>query len=252
MGLLFAQLARNHGAFVRIFGQNRERTRRVANEFGFMPGSIRNSEDSDWIIVAVPIEATAGVCLRLNKYLGRESILTDVSSVKSGVSDRIAEAPHHGSEYVSLHPLFGPRVSHIFGQDIVMVPYRIGDKWKALADFFEGEGARLHQTNAKTHDKVMAYLQGVHHFGLMCIGLSLKNWDGEYSTGSLRRTFETLQSIVESWGTTVGIQRYNPFCYDARNEFRWFVNRYLKTGTPDYHLIEEPLRLNVQKWSHKQ
>ncbi len=252
MGLFFAQLARSRGAFVRIFGRDRDRTRRVANDFGFTPGSIRDSEDSDWVIVAVPIEATVSICSRLGPYLGRESILTDISSVKSGVSERIAEAPHRGWEYVSLHPLFGPHASHIFGQEIILVPYRAGDKWKALAEFFEHEGAQLHQTNAKTHDRVMAYLQGIHHFGLICIGLSLKNWDGEYSTNSLRKTVETLGSIVESWHTIVGIQKYNPFCYDARGEFAQLVERLSETGTPDHSSAVRELRLNVQKWSHKQ
>ncbi len=252
MGLFFAQLARSRGAIVRIFGRARDRTRKVANDFGFIPGSIKDSKDSDWVIVAVPIEATVDMCSRLRTYLGRESILTDISSVKSGLSDRIAEAPHNGWEYVSLHPLFGPRVSHLFGQDIILVPYRAGDKWKALSKFFEHEGARLHQTSAKTHDRVMAYLQGVHHFGLMCIGLSLKNWDGEYSTSSLRKTVETLRSIVESWHTIIGIQKYNPFSYDARNEFGQLVERLSETGTPYHGSVARRLRLNVQKWSRKQ
>jgi chorismate mutase / prephenate dehydrogenase len=252
MGLFFAQLARSHGAHVSIFGRSRDRTRKIANDFGFAPGSIRDSHDSDWVIVAVPMEATVDMCSRLGKHLRRESILTDITSVKSGISDKIARLPHSGWEYVSLHPLFGPQLSHIYGQDIIQVPYRARDQWSLLAEFFESEGAHLHQTSAETHDRVMAYLQGLHHFGLTCIGLSLRNWDGQYSTNSLQRTVGTLQSLVESWHTIAGIQKHNPYCQGARNEFRLLVGRLWETGIPNQPTGVRALEANVQKWSRKQ
>ena len=252
MGLFFAQLARSHGAHVSIFGRSRDRTRKMASDFGFEPGSIRDSQDSDWVIVAVPIDATVDMCLRLGKHLGRESILTDISSVKSGISDKIARLPHSGWEYVSLHPLFGPQLSHIYGQDIIQVPYRARDQWSLLAEFYESEGAHLHQTSAETHDRVMAYLQGLHHFGLTCIGLSLRNWDGQYSTNSLQRTVGTIQGIVESWHTVADIQKYNPYCHQARREFRLLVSRLSQTGIPYQLTTARSLEANVQKWSRKQ
>ncbi len=252
MGLFFARLSQNHGASVRITGRNMPRTRRVAEEYGFEPGRISDATSSDFVIVAVPIGVTLGTCLQVTSLMKEGSFLTDLSSVKSGITDLIARRTSTKVEYVSLHPLFGPDVSHIFGQHILAIPYREGNCWRRLARLFYGEGARVHVTRALAHDQAMASVQVLHHFGLLCIGLGLGSWNWEYDTSSLRLTMENVRRLVQNWNTIYGIQRYNPFADDARSNLLGTVRRMLEMDPRRVQSALRSLSFSVQKWSRKQ
>src|SRR5439155_289545 len=70
---------------------------------------------SDIVVPAVPSAETVRVPTETTSLMTSGSLRTDLSSVKTGVSDRVAENTPKGFEYVSLHPLFGPRTDHLYG-----------------------------------------------------------------------------------------------------------------------------------------
>ena len=178
------------------------------------------------------------------------SLLMDISSVKLGIADRIADGVGSGIEYVSLHPLFGPDVDRVQGQEFVAIPYREGARWRRFSRALRNAGARVHLSTAESHDRAMAYVQGLHHFALVSLGLSLKGWDGSYATSSLRGTLERIRALLENWETIAGIQQLNPFVEPARKEFAKVVSQRSEGGFHGETIHE--LRSNVQKWSRKQ
>ncbi len=252
MGLFFARLAQNHGASVRILGRNMSRARRVAEEYGFESGRISDAASSDLVVVSVPIGATLETCLQVASLMKEGSFLTDLSSVKSGITDLVAPRTSPKIEYVSLHPLFGPDATHIYGQHILAIPYRGGSCWRRLARLFSGEGARVHITTALAHDRAMSSVQVLHHFGLLCIGLCLGSWNWDYDTSSLRLTLESIRRLVRNWNTFYGIQEYNPFADDARSEFLRTVRRMVEMDPCRAQAALRSLSSSVQKWSRKQ
>ncbi len=252
MGLFFALLAQNHGASVRIVSRNIVETGKVAEEYGFEPGRLDDAASSDFVIVSVPIRATLETCLRVASLMKAGSFLTDLSSVKSRITDQIAHGTPTNVEYVSLHPLFGPDASKLYGQHILAIPYRKGGCWRRLAGLFYAEGARVHVTTALAHDRAMASLQVLHHFGLLCIGLGLEGWNWEYDTSSLRFTMRNIQRLVRSWNTIYAIQKYNPFADNARSRFLRAVRTMMEMDAPRAQSALKSLSLSVQKWSRKQ
>ena len=251
MGLFFARLADKQGAIVQIAGRSITRTRRVARESGLLPGRIADVRESDIVVVSVPIGATRTVCLRLAPLMKAGSFLTDFSSVKTGIADVVARALPDYVEYVSLHPLFGPNASHVFGQNIIAIPFRQGPVWQRLARLLLRDGARIHVTTVQEHDRAMGYVQVLHHFGLICIGRCMKAWNGRFETSSLRLTLANIQRLVENWDTVVGIQRYNPSASEMRQVFQRMTERTAVEG-----VLTAPSALkgftHVQKWSRKQ
>ncbi len=252
MGQFFTRFASARGASVKISGRDKSRTRRVAGELGVAPTDYRKATGSDIVIAAAPMEVIGDICLKAARLMKRGSLLTDISSVKTGISDRIYQgAPSH-IEYISLHPLFGPDIDHVYGQNVLAVPYREGEMWGRFSLALKRAGARLHLTSAEAHDKTMAYAQGLHHFALISLGLGLTKWNGEYPTSSLRLTSERIRALLHNWDTVVGIQRANPFVSPARETFQDIVNGLVTEGFrhpgPTFRL----LRSSVQKWSRKQ
>src|SRR5438132_13863838 len=119
------------------------------------------------------------------------ALLIDLSSVKSGIADRISSEVPAGVEYVSIHPLFGPGISHLEGQNIVAILFKTGPQWRNFSRVLRKAGARVHLMSSENHDRVMGDVQAMHHFALLSLGVALRNWAGELKTRSIDGTLTT-------------------------------------------------------------
>ncbi len=251
MGRLFATILADQGASVKIFGRSTTLTSRVAKEIGVLPGSYSDAASANIVLVAVPIDATSDVSLRLGSMMKPEGLLADLASVKTGIADAIARGAGP-SEYVSLHPLFGPDVTNLEGQQIAAIPYRSGPLWRRLVAVFKHEGARVLLTTVREHDAAMAKIQALHHFAIISLGVALGKSVGKFSTRSWRTTRDQLRRIVENWDTVVGIQERNPFADHERELFSRVVARIRSMDGEDANDSFRILSRYVQNWSRKQ
>lgn len=251
MGRFLAGYASLQGARVRIAGRSMSKTRRVARELEVESGTVPDAATSDIVIVSVPIEDTERVSTSTASFMKDGSLLSDVSSVKTGISDRIANHTRRKIEYVSIHPLFGPDVDHLFGEDIAVVAHRPGPFWATLRRTFEASGANIYPITATMHDRRMAHVQGLHHFALMTLGVALSSMGGAPKTRSLRSTESRISKMIENWDTVQRIQTMNPFVPELRQKFGNISREYRHMTRPQGVSLREQLSLNVQKWTRK-
>jgi chorismate mutase/prephenate dehydrogenase len=251
MGRLFANFTSVHGASVKIVGRTIQRTQKAARELEVEGGSISDATASDIVVVAVPTESVVETSIEIAQSMRDGALLTDMSSVKTGIADRISSKVPSGVEYVSIHPLFGPAVDHVEGQNIVAIPFRTGPQWKSFSRALRMAGARVHLMSSENHDKLMGYVQALHHFALLSLGVALRKWDGELKTSSIAGTLDRIESLLSSWETIVGIQRVNPYSTLVRREFIKTSQRLVRMKQSDVTNIEMILTSNVQKWSRK-
>ncbi len=250
MGTLFARFAADSGGLVGITGRQKSRVYRVAKGLGVTAASYSDAADSDVVIVAVPMEVTRSLCLRLARSMDKDSLLMDISSVKTGIADRIADASPSTIEYVSIHPLFGPSVDSFRSQTVVAIPFRTAENWQRFSRALRHSGARVCLSTFEAHDRTMAYVQGLHHAALISLGLALKNWDGAFTTDSMRMTMDRIRILVANWPTVAGIQEHNPYVEDVRKEFERVVSELVNRGFRAEQTLSE-LQSNVHKWSRK-
>jgi len=251
MGRLFARFASLQGAKVKIAGREINKTRTAAKEIEVEPGTILDAASSDIVILSVPTAETVRVATEIASLMTSGSLLTDISSVKTGISDRVAEKTPKGIEYISLHPLFGPSTDHLHGQTIIAVSYRSGQKWSKLARAFQGSGSKVVTMSAAQHDRAMAYVQGLHHFALISLGLGLDGMGGEPRTQSLRETQARIVSLLDNWDTIVGIQLLNPFVPPVRQKFLDLAGNLAQSRPTQAMGVKKRLAWNVQKWTRK-
>jgi len=251
MGRFFARFASLQGAKVKLAGREINKTRTAAKELEVEPGTILDAASSDIVVLAVPTTETVRVATETASLMTSGSLLTDLSSVKTGVSDRVAENTPKGIEYVSLHPLFGPSTDHLYGQTIIAVSYRSGQKWSKLARAFQGSGSKVVTMSAGQHDRAMAYVQGLHHFALISLGMGLDGMGGEPRTQSLRETQARIVSLLANWDTIVGIQLLNPFVPPVRQKFLELAGNLAQIRSTQGGGVKKRLASNVQKWTRK-
>ncbi len=251
MGRFIAGFASLHGARVKIAGRSLNKTRKIAREIEAEPGTILDAADSDIVIISVPIKETERVAVETASLMKKGSLLADVSSVKTGVSDMIASRTSEAIEYVSIHPLFGPDIDQLYDENVAIIRYRPGPRWQKLTQAFRVSGAKICNMTAERHDRRMAYAQGLHHFALMTLGMGLSDKGGEPRTRSLRDTETRIFKMIENWETVQAIQLMNPFALKARRSFVEISERFAAMRGSDTFLARRRLSSNVQKWSRK-
>ena len=251
MGRLFAQLARIQGASVKIVGRNQSRTRKAAKEIEVQHGDLSDAKTSDIVIVATPMSVTSKVAIQVAARMKDGAMITDLCSVKTGIADVIAGRIRKQIEYVSLHPLFASDVSSLNGQNIVAIPFNPGRWWARFARGLTNEGAKVRFSSVRVHDLAMAYVQVVHHFAMLSLGISLGPHDGDYQTNSLKQTERTITGILENWPTVMAIQHMNPFGQNARDDLACTVNRLREMSPRSERQMRRTLTSHVQKWTRK-
>ena len=124
------------------------------------------------VIVSVPIGVTQEVIRQVGPHMKRDSLLMDLTSLKSEPVTAMLEASV--SEVIGLHPLFGPSVPGLEGQNIAICPAR-GEAWlPRVRGILEKSGAKLVETTPERHDEVMAVVQALNHLDTIVMGLAIR------------------------------------------------------------------------------
>jgi chorismate mutase/prephenate dehydrogenase len=126
---------------------------------------------ADVVIVAVPMTVCVEVTRALGPLMRPDAVLCDINSLKSDVCAALGESARGAA--LGTHPMFGPTVRSLRRQKIILCRIRNGP----MATWLEGElgrmGAELVVTDPETHDRMMAVVQVLTHFGIMVMGHAL-------------------------------------------------------------------------------
>jgi len=225
MGRLFARLFKKGKHRVIIFGRDEEKTKRVAEKINVQAGDLADFAKANVVIVSVPIESTVEVCGDVLQRMSNNTLLVDVSSVKTGIVSKITELVPPKIEYLSLHPLFGPSVRRLEGLNIVAIPVKRGRLSDRMIGSLRDMGFTIETSSVEEHDKIMATLQVVHHYAHLVMAVELakaarasSNFK-RFLTRSLQRTLSQIRSVNEIRETIFSIQKHNPHGFQARMDY---------------------------------
>jgi len=126
----------------------------------------------DVVVITVPIAVTEQVIRQVGPLVRKDALLMDLTSLKEFPLNAMLQ--RCTGSVVGTHPVFGPSVQSFQGQTFVVCPGR-GDAWhKWVLDFLCSEGAVIKETDAATHDRHMAIIQGMQHFSTIGLGMALR------------------------------------------------------------------------------
>ncbi len=135
---------------------------------------LKNSElvdQSDVVIFSVPIGVTTQIMEELILYSRPDQLWMDFTSIKSPAVETMLKSK---AEVLGTHPMFGPSVSSIVGQTIVVCPERVS-KWSNwFENILKQQGAKIKVSTPKDHDRFMAVIQALTHLTSITLNLTLK------------------------------------------------------------------------------
>lgn len=127
----------------------------------------------DVVLVSVPIMDTLNVIKKIAPHVPKNSLLMDTTSIKKAPVDAMLK--YSKCEVIGMHPVFGPKISSIKNQTVVLCPART-KKWiKWAVDLFESNGAKIKIASPGKHDMMMSVIQGLNHFSTLSVAHTMKS-----------------------------------------------------------------------------
>lgn len=160
MGRFFDRIFRKYGHDILISSRSTELTSKDL------------ALQSDVIFISTPVEAALGIVREIGPLLREDQLLADFCSQKEAIVKCMVE--NTKAEVVGTHPMFGPTVQILKGQNVILCPGR-GTRWISwLEEIFGAEEAVLTRMDGKQHDTFMAVTQGLTHLISVALGRTLQ------------------------------------------------------------------------------
>jgi len=122
------------------------------------------------VLMAVPIHLTEQLIKQLPP-LPEHCVLADITSVKQVPMQTMLQ--QHRGPVLGLHPMFGPDISNIVKQVVVVCHGRGSEHYQWLIKQFKVWGAVLTEKTAPQHDELMQLIQAMRHFSSLVYGVHL-------------------------------------------------------------------------------
>ncbi len=126
--------------------------------------------DAALVLMAVPITLTEQLIRRL-PALPADCVLADITSVKA--EPLATMLTQHSGPVVGLHPMFGPDITNLVKQVVVVCPGRDSTRYGWLLQQLKVWGAELTEKAAAEHDSAMQLIQAMRHFSSLVYGVHL-------------------------------------------------------------------------------
>ena len=221
--------------------RNEEKWKKVANEnnLKFTTNNIEAVKQADIIIFSVPISNMEQTIKELAPYAKKWAILSDVCSIKWFPSKAMKQYAPKWCLIIPTHPMFGPYVEDIAWQIFVLTVEeneRNDKSYIFLKNFLQKEWAKVIETTAENHDKMMAVVQGLTHINMFTVWETIKRLSipVEETLNFVSPIYKLMISSVARYvwhdaGLYADIQMYNPKVLEVHNKFMEVIQDFNKT-----------------------
>ncbi len=181
--------------------------------------NIELAQQGDVVIVSVPLQKTEEVVREIGPYLRKEALLTDFTSVK--MKPVAAMLQYSQAEVIGGHPLFGPEVDMLEGQNMILCPARGKENLSWYKSALESLGLKVTFMNPEEHDRSMAVMQCLTHFSNLAFAYALTKMDQEHiqqdvtTPAYLLRLYASARMLSQDPSLYTAILSENPFTEDA-------------------------------------
>lgn len=173
------------------------------------------------IVIAAPVQAIGEVATALAPLVQPGTRIYDVGSVKLRPMQAMRDALPDYCEIVGTHPLFGPQsaVTGLEGLPIVLCP-SYGEDVSCERDFLaERLKLDVHVSDADTHDRTMARVQGLTHLVAKVI-TEIDATPAAYTTRSYDLLMEAAGLVAQDSDALFrAIEKHNPYSAELRERF---------------------------------
>lgn len=148
----------------------------------------------DLLINAVSLENTIKVFEEIVPYLDENCIISDITSVKSGLSEFYKLA---GKRFVSTHPMFGPtfaNVKNLSEENAIIISESDPEGIEFFRTFYASHKLKIHEYSFEEHDRTIAYSLSVPFSSTLVFASRMKQQEAPGTT--FKRHMEIAKGLL--------------------------------------------------------
>lgn len=195
-----------------------------------------SAEQHDIIVVATPIRASIDILDQIYSLNLKHPTVFDVSSVKAPVYASLLKLKDNGVRVTSLHPMFGPSVSLLFGKHVIRASLGIKEADDLVNDIFRATSLQVVDMSIDEHDAVISILLSLSHILniIFVRALEKSNFAIDFLEKFSSPTFSNLISVArkvmsENPRLYFEIQALNPHAKTAHQHLSDALSEVVKT-----------------------
>ena len=152
---------------------------------------------ADYVVLCTPTRRTPEIIRLIAKEMKRGTYLIEISSEKSKVAASLSKMPAKINP-ICIHPMFGPGIKTIKGQNIISVPIKDAKNELTVAKSLF-EGANFVTIDAIEHDKKIAVILGLTHLMNLVFAKIIAKDEKTHLTEKMSgTTFRVQKTLAES------------------------------------------------------
>lgn len=170
------------------------------------------------VINAVTVKYTIPAFREVIPYLPEDCILSDISSVKTGLKE-FYESTHH--RYVSTHPMFGPtfaNLNQLSEENAISISE--GDYMGRIfyKDIYARLGLNIYEYTFEEHDKTVAYSLSIPFVSTFVFAAVMKHQDAPGTT--FKRHMRIARGVLSEDDYLLQEILFNPYTHDQVSQIR--------------------------------
>ena len=170
------------------------------------------------VINAVTVKYTIAAFEEVMPFLPKDCIISDISSVKTGLKDFYEET---GFRYVSTHPMFGPtfaNLNQLSEENAIIISE--GDYMGRIffKDLYQKLGLNIYEYSFDEHDRTVAYSLSIPFVSTFVFAAVMKHQDAPGTT--FKRHMKIAQGVLNEDDYLLQEILFNPYTHDQVAQIR--------------------------------
>lgn len=209
-----------------VYEKNSERLRFTYNTLRFTALDEIDEFRPELVINAVTVKYTISAFKEVMPHLPADCIISDISSVKTGLKDFYE---HCGHRYVSTHPMFGPtfaNLNQLSHENAIIISE--GDYMGRIffKDLYSRLGLNIYEYSFEEHDKTVAYSLSIPFVSTFVFAAVMKHQDAPGTT--FKRHMNIAKGVLNEDDFLLQEILFNPYTSEQVEQIRTELKRLLE------------------------
>lgn len=231
-----------------VYEKNPERLRFTFNTLRFTSMDEVEGFKPELVINAVTVKYTIPAFEEVMPHLPEDCIISDISSVKTGLKDFYSRCGHR---YVSTHPMFGPtfaNLNQLSHENAIII--NEGDYMGRIffKDLYNRLGLSIYEYSFEEHDKTVAYSLSIPFVSTFVFAAVMKHQDAPGTT--FKRHMKIARGVLSEDDYLLQEILFNPYTSGQVEQIRTELKELLGIiGRKDEQAMKaylEKIRKNVR------
>lgn len=209
-----------------VYEKNPERLRFTYNTLRFTALDEIDEFRPELVVNAVTVKYTISAFKEVMPHLPADCIISDISSVKTGLKDFYE---HCGHRYVSTHPMFGPtfaNLNQLSHENAIIISE--GDYMGRIffKDLYSRLGLNIYEYSFEEHDKTVAYSLSIPFVSTFVFAAVMKHQDAPGTT--FKRHMNIAKGVLNEDNFLLQEILFNPYTSEQVEQIRTELKRLLE------------------------